>query len=117
MQGVDADAQFFTDHPDRRARIRLPRKIRAINPQRAVRVADECAGEFWSLGPHDASRRRILVWRVPSDSPHYDAKRRPLLVIPFLAFADETIQDNDATLLPIIHEIMQDAAKKYGARG
>ena len=34
--------------------------------------------------------------------------------IPFLVFADEEIADRDDILLPIIHEIMVNAAKKHG---
>lgn len=92
------DTGFFQQHPDRRAHIRNA-------------YQDECKGEFWSLGPHEQDRRRILLWRVPSDNPHYDPKKRPLLKIPFLAFADEEIADRDDILLPLIHHIMTDAAK------
>lgn len=88
-----SDEQFFAEHPDRKARIR-----RAYD--------QECEGEFWSLGAHDRNRRRIIMWRVPPDNPHYDPVKQPLLKIPFLAFADETILDDDATLLPILDEIM-----------
>jgi len=108
------DAQFFAAHPDRHARIRLPGRVLAKSPQRAVYYRDECEGEFWSLGEHDKTRRRILVWRVPKDSPYYAAQKQPLLPIPFLAYADETIEDTDEVLLPLIHEIMLDAAKKQG---
>ncbi len=98
------DAQFFVDHPDRYAHIRNT-------------VADfESRGEFWKLGTHEPSRRRIILWRVPDTNPAYDSKKRPLLKIPFLAFADETIEDTDENLLPIVHEIMQRAAQHYGMR-
>lgn len=107
---IDPDQQFFIDHPDRQARIRLPIPKRAINKQRAVVFEDECAGEFFHIGPHEKNRRRILIWRVPPNNPHYDDKKQPLLKIPFLAFADETIEDRDDILLPIIHTIMQEAA-------
>ena len=93
----NSDRHFFAAHPDRQAHIRLP-------------YANECAGEFWHLGEHNKARRRILLWRVPRDNPHYDAGRQPLLKIPFLAFADETIEDTDAVLLPLIHEIMTEQA-------
>ena len=91
-----ADAQFFADHPDRQARIR-----RAYD--------DECNGEFWSLGPHDRNRRRIVLWRVPADNPYFDPLKPQLLKIPFIAYADETIEDRDDVLLPIIHDIMRNA--------
>lgn len=97
------DAGFFADHPDRQAHIRLP-------------VTGETRGEFWKLGTHDPSRRRILLWRVPKDNPYYQQGKQPLLKIPFLAFADEEIADRDDILLPIIHEIMRGAAQHYGAR-
>lgn len=113
---IDPDAQFFADHPDRQARIRLPGRGPAINAQRAVRIQDECAGEFFSLGEHDKSRRRIIIWRVPRDNLHFNPQHPPLIKIPFLAFADETIEDRDDVLLPIVHEIMSEAARKHGVR-
>ena len=97
LRPTKSDLQFFADHKDRQARIR--------------KVEDrENIGEFWSLGPHDASRRRMLLWRVPDNHPM--KKMYPFLKIPFLAFADESIEDDDKTLLPLIHQIMEDARKK-----
>lgn len=108
---IDPDEQFFSQHPDRQARIRLPRKVPTLTPQRAVRMVDECEGEFWSLGEHNKQRRRIILWRVPKDRwhaiPNHDGKTTPVMKIPFLSFADEAIEDADATLLPIIDEIMR----------
>ena len=95
----NSDKNFFKDHPDRHAHIRLP-------------FDSECAGEFWQLGDHQRTRRRILLWRVPRDNPYYDKMKEPILKIPFLAFADETIEDDDKTLLPILHEIMAVAFQK-----
>ena len=116
MKVIDTDEQFFKDHPDRQTRIRLPGKVPAITRQRAVRMVDECAGEFWSLGEHNRSRRRVIVWRVPQDRwhliPNHDGKSTPLMKVPFLAFADETIEDRDDVLLPILDEIMQGAARR-----
>lgn len=91
------DAAFFAQHPDRKAHIRLP-------------AQSECRGEFWKLGTHNPDRRCILLWRVPENNPYYNAAMRPLLKIPFLAFADETIEDRDDVLLPIIDSIMRAAA-------
>lgn len=91
-----SDKAFFAEHPDRRAHIRLPFK-------------NECEGEFWSLGEHNRARRRILLWRVPRDNPFWNRLKVPILKIPFLAFADETIEDTDEVLLPIIDGIMRDA--------
>lgn len=114
MRLVDPDEQFFTDHPDRQAHIRPPGKVRVIDRQRAARITDECAGEFWSLGEHEKSRRRIILWRVPPDRwsliPNHDGKTVPIMKIPFLAFADETIESRDDILLPILDEIMRKAA-------
>lgn len=104
----DPDEQFFQQHPDRRARIRLPSAPAPYrDQQRAVRYLSEAEMEFRSLGPHDKDRRRILVWRSPADHPTHP---NHLLKIPFLAFADEEIADRDDVLLPIIHEIMKQAA-------
>lgn len=112
MATTDQDAQFFTDHPDRQARIRAPSKVIEINGQRGASVVDEMRGEFWSLGDHDKSRRRIIVYRVPPDNPMYDPARPQLLKIPILLFADETITDEDSALLPEIHRIMLEARQK-----
>ena len=89
----NSDKNFFKDHPDRQAHIRKP-------------FDTELAGEFWSLGDHQRERRRIALWRVPHDNPYHDRLKEPILKIPFLAFADETIEDRDDILLPIINEMM-----------
>lgn len=99
-----SDEGFFVDHPDRNTRIRRAYK-------------GETEGEFWSLGPHSRERRRIILWRVPAMNPAYDELKKrnggiPLLKIPFLAFADETIEDADTVLLPIVHTIMTEAAAR-----
>lgn len=93
-----SDRVFFQQHLDRQAHIRLPYK-------------GESDGDFWTLGAHNRARRRILLWRVPANNPHYDPVKQPLLKIPFLAYADETIEDTDDILLPIIHTIMTEARK------
>lgn len=95
----NSDKNFFKQHPDRSAHIRLP-------------YLDECAGEFWSLGDHQRTRRRILLCRVD-----HQGRKLPdgkILKIPFLAFSDETIADRDDVLLPVLQEIMQDALKQHG---
>jgi hypothetical protein len=96
LRPTKEDMQFFSDHPDRKSHIRKSE-------------GKECIGEFWSLGPHSSDRRRILLWRVPNGHPLKD--RFPVLKIPFLAFADESIEDDDKILLPMIDEIMQNARK------
>lgn len=106
---MDQDQQFFAQHPDRRARIRLPGREPHIDKQRSVRYLSECELEFRSLGPHDKSRRRIIAYRLPADHPQAP---NHILKIPFLAFSDETIADDDKTLLPIVHEIMLGAAAR-----
>lgn len=95
---ISADDIFFTVHKDRIAHIRNA-------------VGDEHDAEFKTLGPHDRDRRRILLLRVPRDARIAAGK---VLKIPFLAFADESIADTDETLMPIIREIMENAAELYG---
>jgi hypothetical protein len=108
------DEQFFAMHSDRRARIRLPTKEFVKNRQRQVGVVDEMEADFKTLGDHNRDRRRVLVWRVPKGNPFFDPARRPLLKIPFLLFSDESVEDTDEVLLPLLHQIMEDAAKHYG---
>ena len=90
------DVNFFFQHPLRRSHIRSP-------------FGNELWAEFQSLGDHDKNRRRVLLWRVPEDNPHYDPKKPQILKIAFLAFADETVEDTDEVILPILHEIMEKA--------
>ena len=113
---IDTDAQWFAQHPDRRAHIREPIKVLEKDRQRAVRYVEECAGEFFSLGEHNKDRRRIILWRVPAGNPFYNPAKPQILKIPFLLFSDETVEDRDDILLPIVDEIMRDAAAKQGAR-
>ena len=86
---------FFKDHPDRKAHIRLP-------------FENECSGEFWQLGDHNRTRRRILLCRADARGGYLPEGK--ILKVPFLAFADEEIADRDDILLPIVREIMSDAA-------
>lgn len=95
--GRDVDLEFFNDHRDRQTHIRTA-------------FDRENQKEFRSLGFHDARRRRILMWRVPEGSA---AMAGGIVKIPFLAFADEEIRDDDATLLPILHDVMGEAAAAY----
>ncbi len=92
----NSDKNFFRQHPDRLAHIRLP-------------YQGEAAGEFWSLGDHNRTRRRILLCRASAEGKLLpDGK---ILKIPFLAFSDESIEDDDRILLPIVQEIMSNAAR------
>jgi hypothetical protein len=106
---TDPDVQFFTEHPSRQARIRLPVKTPHRDQQRAVRYLDECEIEFRHLGGHDPKRRRIIAYKLPADHPSHP---NHIMKIPFLAFTDETIRDDDETLIPIVHEIMVGEAMK-----
>lgn len=92
----NGDKQFFLQHPDRQAHIRLP-------------YQGELSGEFWSLGDHNRARRRILLWKVPRDNPYWQKLQEPILKVPFLAYSDETLEDRDDVLLPLIDTIMRDA--------
>ena len=98
---LDEDEQFFADHADRLCHIRPVRKR-------------EQNSEFMTLGPHDRERRAILVWKVPKGHP-FGAGR--IIRIPFLKFADETIEDDDRVLMPLLDQIMKNAAKEYGMAG
>lgn len=99
---IDPDIVFFNQHSDRQARIRFP------DPY------NEMHKEFHELGDHPSHRRRVLVWKVPPHNPWQAKMKNPLLKIPFLAFADEVIADNDDTLLPIIGTIMAEAQSSGG---
>lgn len=94
------DAAFFDEHRDRQFRIRLPEP-------------GERDKEFQSLGVQDTGRRRIIAWKVPIGSRLMEGA---ILCIPMLLFADETIRDDDATLGPIVHELMLDAGDEYGLK-
>ena len=111
---TDQDIQFFQQHPTRKAHIRKPRLEPMRDTQRAVRILDECELEFRSLGGHDRDRRRILLCRT--DHRGNWLPEHKILKIPFLAFSDETIEDTDETLLPIIFTIMAEAAEQGSAR-
>jgi len=107
------DEQFFQIFPDRNYHIRKPVKEITIDKQRAAHFGDECEAEFRALGPHNKDRRRLLLYRVPPDNPHYNPQKPPILKVPFLMFADESIEDTDAVLAPILHGIMEDARNRY----
>ncbi len=93
------DEAFFADHPDRMLRIRLPRQR-------------EFDSEFRSLGPHQEHRRRVIVARAFGPLARlYGVKLMP---IPFLLFADETVEDRDDILRSIFDGIMQQARQEHG---
>ncbi len=107
----EEDVRFFFQHPDRKSHIRAPKMAEevVIDQRRAASYVGEMEREFRTLGPHKRERRRVILWRIPEDNPHYDPRKPGILKIPFLAFADETIEDRDDILLPILHEIMMSA--------
>jgi hypothetical protein len=91
-----ADETYFRRYPDRRYHIRNAYK-------------GECEFEFRSIGGHDLKRRRVILTRVDAfQQPIADNK---IMKIPFLAFADETIEDTDDILFPIVRDIMAEALK------
>lgn len=96
-QTIEDDRAWFERNPDRQTHIREARR-------------GECEKEFRTLGPHQVSRRRMLIWKVPKGMPFPGR----LLPVPFLAFADETIDDTDEHGLKLLEDIMQGAAQRYG---
>jgi hypothetical protein len=106
---TDPDIQFFSEYPDRRARIRLPTKVAHRDAQRSVRYLDEEEMGFRSLGSHDPQRRRIIAYKLAADHPTHP---NHILKIPLLAFSDENIEDTDAVLCPIVMELMMQEAMK-----
>lgn len=107
---MDEDAQWFTDHPDRKAHIRQPQLELHKSPSRAVAYLPEMQGEYWSLGEHDKTRRRVLLIRVNVAGEPLPDNR--ILKIPVVLFADETVEDRDDILLPWAHSIMTEEAKR-----
>ncbi len=106
------DEEFFATFPDRQAHIRPPVNELVIDKQRRASYQQECDAQFRTLGEHEYNRRRILLWRVPKDNPHFNPRRPQIIKIPFLLFSDETVDDRDDVLLPILFEIMQQEREK-----
>lgn len=98
----DPDQMFFANHPSRRFHIRPAR-------------GDEHDAEFMTLGQHDKTRRRIILWKVPGDvSMQFRTFAGKIMKTPFLVFADEEIRDDDQTVGAILDGVMKDAAKREG---
>lgn len=93
--GLRLDEIFFSEHGDRRYRIRFP-------------VGREYEEEFRSLGAHEKGRRRVIVMRMGGFRGRVLKARTgsKCMGIPFLAFADEEISDEDGILAPIFDGIM-----------
>ena len=95
---IDPDKLWFQRFPRRETHIREP-------------IGNECNAQFLSLGDHNRDRRRIILWKVPMESRMAAGS---IQKIPFLLFADETVEDEDRILMPILAEIMEKAAERYG---
>ena len=95
------DRAFFGQHKDRKFRLREP-------------FPGEYTVEFRQFGMHNEDRRRIIVARIAANM----ARRHNLdyMRIPFLLFADETVEDTDEVLAPILDKIMRDAAAGMGMK-
>lgn len=93
------DEQFFHDHRDRECRIRLP-------------APGENESDFQTLGGHQVSRRRIIAVRAHGAmSARMGIK---VMRIPYLLFGDETVEDTDEILAPIVDRLMKEAAQQLG---
>jgi hypothetical protein len=91
-----ADRVFFKEHEGRKLRIREP-------------IEDEYLAEFRSqFGAHDETRRRVIVAKLPAGVGN--RYMVDFMRIPFLLFADETVEDTDEILRPILDRIMREAA-------
>lgn len=88
------DNIFFQKWPDRQAHIRKP-------------FGNESHEEFATLGPHEKLRRRIILYKVPADNAYVLKYGRKILKIPYLLFGDETVEDTDEILLPVIQGLME----------
>lgn len=89
-----SDMLFFQYHRDRKAHIRQS-------------YDGECEAEFQTLGFHKRGRRRILLLRTDFEGKPFPDNK--VMKLPMLSFGDETIEDTDEVLLPIIRDIMYDA--------
>ena len=101
---VNDDVIWFKQQASRQARIRSP-------------VGREFHEAWRMLGMHDETRRRVLVWRVPHDNPGRKMVPDGLMRIPFVARADETIEDSDAVLLKVLADLMRDAGTTQPVNG
>lgn len=94
---MNDDEHWFRLHPSRRSRIRPP-------------VIGEFGAAWQMMGMHNITRRRVLVWRIPANNPGRGIIPDGLMRIPMLAHADETIENEDHTLLPMLDVMMKAAA-------
>jgi hypothetical protein len=98
------DKWWFKDRPRRQCRIRNP-------------VAGEFSTAWQMLGDHDATRRRVAVWRVPRDNPYRKLVPDGIIRVPFLARSDESFADDDTVTMRVLDELMRDAAAAKATNG
>jgi hypothetical protein len=89
--------------------------------RRDYRIRVPAPGEFdaaWQvLGMHNHDRRRVIVWRIPKDNPGRKLIPDGLMRIPFLAEADESIEDDDFVLRRLMARMMRDAERATPVNG
>jgi hypothetical protein len=95
------DRIFFKEHRDRVLRIRFPKE-------------GEYLREFRGFGMHQEDRRRVIVARIPAGMSR--RHNVDFVRVPFLLFSDETVEDRDDVLHPILDSIMRDAAEGWGMK-
>ena len=98
------DTWWFKDRPRRQARIRTP-------------GVTEFLTAWQMLGDHDASRRRVLVWRVPRDNPYRKLVPDGFIRVPFICRSDESFADDDSVTLRVLDELMRDAQAAKATNG
>jgi hypothetical protein len=92
-----ADRIWFKEHPARKMRLRPP-------------IDDEYETEFRGFGMHAKDRRRIIVFRISTGAGrrhNVDFAR-----VAFLLFADETVEDTDEIIGPILGQLMREASER-----
>ena len=94
---LNDDVRWFKQLPRRQTRIRVP-------------APGEFSASWLAMGDHDATRRRVLVWRVPKNNPGRKLIPDGLMRIPLLLRADESVENDDKVLLPILDGLMREAA-------
>jgi hypothetical protein len=94
---LNDDVRWFKQLKLRQTRIRVP-------------VPGEFSASWPATGDHDATRRRVLVWRVPKNNPGRKLIPDGLMRIPLLLRADESVENDDKVLLPILDWLMREAA-------
>ena len=93
-----ADRVWFAAHSGRKLRIRPP-------------IGDEYREIFRTFGMHEEGRRRVIVCRLPG----WQMRRHNVdfARVAMLLYADETVEDTDEVLAPILDELMREAVAGY----